>query len=168
MQDEDTLTELRAQVRRARDRYESLVRLEEQHEGRHWIGTAIDRAAAALSEAEQALKVALETPPPEDIAPVPPSSPPTGETVDPSTLRWARQARFHDCAQFRAELEQALLQLRDDEDGVFTRETIARALGRCTVDTLDNYRSKCHVDLGAEIARAQRSKRTSDTSENFG
>jgi hypothetical protein len=169
VQDEDTLRQLRDQVRRAQDHYESLVRLEEQHPRRDWIATAIDKAEVALYEAKQALQAALETPAPPIVSESlpPPPRPATTEPVDPSTRTRAKQARFHDCAQFRAELEDALVQLRDDPEGVFTRVTIARALG-CSVDTLDNYRAMCQVDLRAEIARAQRSKRSSDTSENFG
>lgn len=167
MQDEDTLAELRDQVRRAQDNYETLVRLQEQYPEREWIDSALDRAVAAVSSAKEALKVAMEPAPAVTAGPVvteqaPPARPPTKASVDPSTLRWAPQARFHDCAQFRDELGDALIRIRDDEEGAFTRQTIAAAIGKCSADTLDNYRRMCQVDLTAEIARAQRSKRTSE------
>lgn len=175
--DEDSATDLRAQVCRAEDAYAALVRLEEQYPERDWIGSAIERAAAAVATAKQSLREALEPPAPPE--PEPPalrlpddgtkSTCPAGGTSspDPMTVTWAKQARFHTCAQFRSELTDALAQLQHD-DAPFTRATIAAALGRCTPDTLDKYCTLCDVELGVEIARAQRSRRTSDPSENFG
>lgn len=160
--DEDSATDLRAQVCRAEDAYAALVRLEEQYPERDWIGSAIERAAAAVATAKQSLREALEPPAPPE--PEPPALPPA---PDPMTVTWAKQARFHTCAQFRSELTDALAQLQHD-DAPFTRATIAAALGRCTPDTLDKYCTLCDVELGVEIARAQRSRRTSDPSENFG
>lgn len=168
MHEEDTVAHLRAQVRAAQDHYAAMVRLEEQYPQKDWLSDGVDRAATALFSAQQALQAALESSPPPPPAVVVASAPVETPAPDPATLTWAKQARFHTCAHFRSELEQALVWLRDQPDGAFTRETIAHALGKCSADTLDNYCKACQVDLRAEIPRVQRSGGNSSSTENFG